>query len=312
MSATPFIIRPAVVGDAPAIGAVHCSNVKQWRRWEADGGARPARYADLGPYQRWLNGGPWMDADSCAHHLQRLFAAGGIALVAERRGRVLAEVELHVAEEPPPYGRNMNLAVLYVHRNHHGHGLGTALMRHALALAEAHQCHTFTVAHAEAPNFYARHGLRKESQWVRYRLPVGGGKIKYSAEPLPDAPYDLVRGWAMPIGRYQNALHDWERTRPGAVPDFVEWRGLRLERHWITVSRHRAALILEESPSAPGVANAFLFTPAHSTTDFLPAIRDLAALFGFTGLRCFTRADTHPPDAVATDYTHKLFLKRLR
>ena len=313
MSTTQFLIRPATVDDAPAISAVHCTNVTGWRMWDVNNDdVRPARYTDLTPYQRWLNGGPWMDAAACTHHITRLLDSGSIAIVAELNGRVLAEAELHIADEPPPYGRNMNLAVIYVHRNHQGQGIGSALMRHALALAESEGCDTFTVAHAEAPSFYTRYGLRKESTWIRFRLPIGRCKIKYSAEPLPDGSYDIVRGWAMPIGRYQNAHHDWERTRPGAVPDLDEWRGLRLERHWITVGRHRAALILEESPSAPGVADTFVFTPTGFAADILPVIRDFASLFGFTGLRCFARSDSRLPDAVAADYTHKLFLKRLR
>jgi GNAT superfamily N-acetyltransferase len=300
-------VRSATLDDAPAISAVHCSNITQWRRWDADGDPRPARYADLTAYQRWINGGPWLDPDTCAYHLARRFQGGGIVLVAELKGRVLAEAELFVADEPPPYGRNLNL------RNHHGQGLGSALMKHTLALARSEQCDTYTVAHAEAPDFYRRHGLRRAERWVRYIVSThtSARPAHYLTRPLPDAPYECVRGWAMPIGRYQNAHHEWERARPGAVPDFDEWRHLRLERCWISAGRARAAIIFEERPHSPGVANTFLFTPSRLTPALFSAARDLAARLGFTHLHCFARADAALPGAKPTGYVHQLFMMRL-
>jgi len=307
-----IIIRPAVVTDAPAISAVHCSTVERWQAVDAKGLERPARYGDLTPVQRWFNGGPWMDAESCAHHLRRLIAVGGHALVAELNGRVVAEAELHTADEPAPYGRNLNLAVLYTHRNYQRQGLGSLLIQRALELANEQHCETFTVACAEAPGFYLKHGLHHAATHTRFRLSAQTASIDYAVEQLPDTPYDLVRGWGLLIGRYQNAHHDWERTRPNAAPDFPEWRGLRLERYWLTVNGERSALILEESPRAPGLADTFLFTPSRVTPDLLAAIRDRAARSGFSHLHCFAPSDFKHPDAAPLDYVHRLFLKRLR
>ena len=319
---TSIHIRPATLADAPAISAVHCSNVTAWKTWEADGSSRPARYADLTPYQRWLNGGPWLDANSCGFHLNRLLNGGGFALVAELNGRVVATAELSLAHEPPLYSRNLNLSALYVHRNHQRQGIGSSLMQYALTLAEKHHCETFTVAHAEAPNFYKRHGLKLAERSTRFEIPVGTIRKSaptYTVAPLEDGPYDLVRGWALSIGRYQNAQHDWERTRPNAVPDFEEWQHLRLERHWITVGRHRqsrhagrAALIFEESPHRLDAANTFLFNPTPDLSpELFSSVRDLASRSGFTRLHCFVRSDVKLPGAVATDYQQQLFMLRL-
>lgn len=307
-----IITRPATVTDAPAISAVHCSTVTRWYAPDANGVERPARYGDLTPAQRWLNGGPWMDAETCAHHLRRLIAGGGHALVAELNGRIVAEAELHTADEPPPFGRNLNLSALYTHRNHQGQNLGSLLMQRALELADEQNCETFTVACAEAPDFYAKHGLRQAATYTRFQLSAQAANVTYTVEPLPDAPYDLVRGWSLPIGRYQNAHHDWERTRPNATPDFPEWRGLRLERYWLTVGDERAALILEESPRFPGLADTFLFTLSSVTPHLLAAVRDRATRSGFTHLHCFAPSDFKHPDATALDYSHQLFMKRLR
>jgi ribosomal protein S18 acetylase RimI-like enzyme len=310
---TSFHIRPATPADVADICAVHCSNVARWQRWEAAGAPRPARYTDLSPYQRWLNGGPWLDPETCAFHLQRFLDRVGFVFVVELGGRVVAEAELSVADEPPPYGRNLNLSALYVHRNQHGQGFGSALMRQALALAAAERCDLFTVANAEAPGFYKKHGLKLAERWTRFEIPIRPGRAPhYTLEPLEDAAYDLVRGWAAPIGRYQNAHTDWERARPNSAPDFEEWRHLRLARQWIAVGRHRAALICEESPQRPGAANTFLFTPMPDLPPRLfSAARACAAQLGFTRLCCFARSDSKLPGAMATEYRHELLWKKM-
>ena len=305
-----ILIRPATSADAAVISAVHCSDITLWKTWDIDGTERPARYGDLNSYQRWLNGGPWMDVDLCADHLRRLGQCG-VSLVAELDGRVLAEAELHTADEPPPFGRNVNLSVLYVHRNHRRQGLGSALLQHALALAASKHCDNFIVAHAEATDFYAKHGLRAAARWARFRISAQTGKAQYTTEPLPDAPYELVRGFSLAIGRYQNVRHDWERTRPGATPDFAEWRHLKVERYWITTGRHRAALILEESPRAPRTAETFLFTQTGPAPELIAAIRDLAARSGFDHLYFFAPADFKHKDAAPTDYSQTPYVKKV-
>lgn len=312
-----YILRPATPNDVPGITAIHCSNIARWLRWEADGTSHPARYADLTPYERWQHGGPWLDEGTCRTHLERLIAGGGFPLVADVGGRLLATAELHLATEPPPYGRNLNLSTLYVHRNHQGQGLGSALLDYSIELARSNGCHTFLVANAEAPDFYKQHGLKQAERWVQYRLSISKrpelveGRAPYNLEPLPDASYELVQGYALPIGRYQNACHDWDRTRPNATPNFPQWRGLKLERYWLTLGKQRVAVIFEESPHQRGTAEVFLFTQIPFTSKLIAAIRGLGGQLGFTHLQFFVRSDVQPMGGVKTGVEQKLFLKRL-
>ncbi len=306
-----ILIRPATARDAPGITAIHCSNVARWLRWEADGISHPARYADLTPYERWQHGGAWLDEATCRFHLQRLIEGGGFPLVAEAGGRLLAAAELHLASEPPPYGRNLNLSTLYVHRNHQGQGLGSALLAHAIELARSKECDTFLVANAEAPEFYKRHDLKQVERWVQYRLPTAKSRTAYDLEPLPDAPYALVQGYALPIGRYQNAHYDWERTRPNATPNFPEWRDLKLERYWLNLGKQRVAVIFEESPHQRGTAEVFLFTQSLLASKLVAAIRGLGNQLGFSHLQCFVRSDVQLTGGMKTNVEQRLFLRRL-
>lgn len=306
-----YILRPATPNDAPGITAIHCSNIIRWLRWEADGTSHPARYADLTPYERWQHGGPWLDESTCRAYLERLIAGGGFPLVAEAGGRLLATAELHLATEPPPYGRNLNLSTLYVHRNHQGQRLGSALLGYSIEFARSKECDTFLVANAEAPEFYKRHGLKQVERWVQYRLPTAKSRAAYSLEPLPDSSHELVQGYALSIGRYQNAHHDWERTRPNATPNFPQWHGLKLERHWLTLGKQRVAVIFEESPHRRGTAEVFLFTQSPLTSKLVAALRGLGGQLGFAQLQCFVQSNVQLTGGVKTGVEQKLFLKRL-
>jgi len=310
-------IRPATPADVPAITAVHCSDIVVWKRWGPGGEAQAARYSELTPYERWLNGGPWMDEGTCAPHLEHLLAVGreAAALVVEVEGRVLAEAEAFIGDEPPPFGRNLNVSVLYTLRGHAGRGLGSALMAELFTIARRERCDTVMVGHAEAPAFYAKHGLAHLQTWRRVRLPVNTSQTQYTAERFEEADYDVVRGWAMPIGRHQSARQEWERLRPGGEPAFDEWRELRLERWRLEVRHSPAILILDESPRKPGVANVHLWLPPGQdlTRQLLAAMRDRAARSGFFELSCFMHDQQTPwlgPDARDDDYSQQVWLKR--
>ncbi|MCC6189315.1 MAG: GNAT family N-acetyltransferase [Anaerolineales bacterium] len=286
-------LRPATLADVPAIVAIHCSDIVAWKRWDSEGLAHLAGYAELRPDERWLNGGPWLDVSTYAHYLERLLApeSGGLALVAEAQGQVRAVAEAWLGEEPP-FGRSLDIGILYTLRGHAGQGLGSALMEALRRRAEAARCDTLTVTHAEAPGFYAKHGFQPSETWRRVRMPALASNIVYQAQTLAPGPYAAeggVRGWAMPIGRYQSARQEWERIRPGAPPEFEAWRGLRLEAWRLTARRSPAVLVLDEQPRERGTADVHLWTPQRGVSrQLLAAVRDRAARSGFEALMFFT------------------------
>jgi GNAT superfamily N-acetyltransferase len=294
-------VRPATLADVDAIVAIHCADIVTWKRWDADGLAHLADYADLRADERWLNGGPWLDRGTYAVYLERLLRpdSGGVALVSEVQAEgVRAVAEAWLGEEPAPFGRSLDIGILYALRGHTGRGLGSALMEALRAHAVQAGCETMTVTHAEAPAFYAKHGLGPAETWRRVRVPVLAGNHLYHSEAIvPDA-YGSeagVRGWAMPIGRYQSARQEWERVRPGAQPEFEAWQGLRLEAWRLVVRRTPAVVVFDEQPRERGVADVHLWTPAQSLTrQLVAAIRDRAARSGFTELMCFAAERTLP------------------
>jgi len=310
-------VRSATLADVPAIVAIHRSDIVTWKRWDDDGQARLADYADLEPYQRWLNGGPWMDEASYGPYLARLLApdGAGLALVAEAEGQVRAVAEAWLGDEPAPFGRNLNLSVIYTLRGQAGRGLGSALMRAIEARAAAAGCETLMVTHAEAGGFYARHGLAHLETWRRARLPARASHTQYTARPYTPGGYEAVRGWGMPVGRYQSARQEWERVQPGAEPRFEAWRDLRQIGWQIEVRHMPAVLWLEETPRERGAADVHLWTRASGLSrQLLAAIRDLGAQAGLSELKFFVAEAALPQlgmDWHDDGYKQQVWLKTL-
>jgi GNAT superfamily N-acetyltransferase len=312
-----ILVRGATLADVPAIVAIHRSDIVTWKRWDADGQVHLADYVDLLPYERWLNGGPWMDESTYAPYLTRLLAPdqAGVALVAELDGQVRAAAEAWLGAEPAPFGHNLNLSVIYTLRGHAGRGLGSALIAALEARAVMAGCDSLMVSNAEAAGFYAKHGLARLETWRRARLPAKPSHTRYSAEPCAPDDYAVVRGWAMPVGRYQSARQEWERVRPGAEPRFEAWRGLRQVGWRLEVRNAAAVLWLEEVPRERGVADVHLWTPTPSLSrQLLAAIRDRGAQAGFNELMFFVAEAALPQLGVDwhdDGYKQHLWLKKL-
>jgi hypothetical protein len=188
-----------------------------------------------------------------------------------------------------------------------------ALERHA---AEA-GCDTLLVSHAEAPAFYARHGLAHFETWRRVRLPAQTSRTQYAAEAQPPGDYAAVAGWAMLVGRYQSARQEWQRTQPGAEPDFAEWQGLRQERWRLEVRRSPAVLVLDERPRERGTADVHLWVPAGQTLSrqLLAAVRDRGARAGFSELKLLMNEAQLPLLGHGwrdDGYKQQLFLRKLK
>jgi GNAT superfamily N-acetyltransferase len=293
-------VRPATLADVEGIVAIHCADMVTWRRWDEAGLAHLANYAELRPDERWLNGGPWLDKGTYAAYLKRLLRpeSGGVALVAEAQEQVRAVAEAWLGEEPSPFGRSLDVSILYTLRGHTGKGLGSALMGALRERAQAEGCETLTVTHAEAPAFYTKHGFTPAQTWRRVRLTALASNTLYRPEAITPGPYagpEGVKGQAMPVGRYQSARQEWERIQPDAQPDFEAWRGLRLEAWRLAARRTPAVVVFDEQPRERGTADVHVWAPAATLSrQMVAAIRDRAARSGFRELMFFAAEGTLP------------------
>jgi GNAT superfamily N-acetyltransferase len=195
---SPIRVRAATTADAGAIFAARASNE---------------------------DAGPWRDPAECRSHLEWMLAQGNPPLVAELAGEVLAEMEVWWGSDVPELERTLDLSMLYVRRERHRAGLGSALLQHALAMARAKGCKRLTVwTDADALGFYRRHGLEPALTLTRLRLapPAEAGGPSFSRARLaelaePPGSHMQTQRILHPVQRWRDLLA--QEAEPPAWPD---------------------------------------------------------------------------------------------
>lgn len=270
-------IRPATPRDAAAITAVHCSHIRVWRR---GGTGEAVPYDALSPYEHWLHGGPWMNAETCAAHLQRWLDAGHLALVALRGDQLVGEAEFVEDEEPPPYGHVLHLSLLFVDAAHRGQGVGQALVEAGVELARERGCSALTTQpEREAEPFYRRVGF-EPWLWLReWQAPAREASLPADLRRADDAPYPAGQGLALRVGRYQASRHMWHEIADRPLPERARFSWGRWQARmpggetlWLGL---RAQLL------APTQADGFVWAPPGA--DLCPAVEALQALAAHMG-----------------------------
>lgn len=269
-------LRLATPEDAPGVTAVHVSQQAAWRDPRT---RRPVAYAELDLFGRWANGGPWMDVELCAAHLQRLAEHGLPALVAELDGDILGEAEYYLEDEPEPLGRSLHLSILYVRADWQGRGIGRLLLEAGVALAEEVGARALTTQPEDEERvrtFYARNGF---SPWYHAQEM----QLDTRAEPLPPltplAMDDLPRDLLLTIGRYQSPTQAWDTLWPAFT--LPGWSDLRCGV-WRVGDQ---VLALREQAFDAAQADGYAWLPPGAP--LLPALlllRALGAQMGFSAV----------------------------
>jgi len=279
-----YTVRQALLADAGGISQVYQSQMDV---------SAPETFS---LYERWnWVGGPWMAVETCAVWLAHLLrASDGIPLVAEAKGRIWGYAEVFLGHEAEPYGHHLNIGRLAVHRETDDPELGAALVAYAEQLAWASGCRQVTVAYPTPPTFWE--GLGYQPLVTRYalRLNAEEGRVFYKARDLPSDEVGQIRGWAMPLGRYQNAREEWERMAWAlwtSVPSLVEAKWHRL---FIDLTGQPAILHLHQHDEDASTATARLWTKFALTTHLVSAVRDRAARLGYTHLTTLVDGAARP------------------
>jgi GNAT superfamily N-acetyltransferase len=170
-------VRLARAADAGAIARVH---LHSWRA--AYAGVLPARYlTGLDPAeltQSWRG---------------RLMPDSRGIWVAERDGEVIgfARAGACAGDDDSLVGFAGELSLLYVHPDHVGTGVGSALFRRADASLAAHPCYWLVVwvveKNLEARGFYAHHGMRPDGERRTDRFQGTPVAVVRYAKPLNPA-----------------------------------------------------------------------------------------------------------------------------
>lgn len=309
-------VRQATLADAASITEVYQATVATWTRRDPDGTPIPTDYDDLTLFERWQNGGPQTSVEMCAVHLANLLrGVDGIPLVAEVEGRVGAEAEIFIGNEPEPFGHHVNVSQLRVHPDFDGVGLGSALLAYIQQIGEAIRGKRVTVADAgDDAALYEHHRYQRAHTGQRIRFPAAEGRVFYRATALTNYDPAQIIGWHMPLGRYQNAREEWDRMPPGfwnSVPEIVETESARVH---ITLTGQEAYALFQQDRANPEQVHVFMWTKRPLNNLLMVALRDWALRHNYGTLVTFVWDVTLPLleiDYEPEGYTQQLYAHTL-
>lgn len=282
-------VRQAVLADAPSITALATASVPAWTRRTSEGETVSVDYTEMTLFERWLIGGPWASMEMCAVHLANLLrGSDGIPLVAEVEGQVGAQAEVFIGREPEPFGHHVNIGRLAVHPDYDGLGLSSALIKYIGQIGEAIRCRRITVADGEGnAALYEHHRFSRAHTGQRLLIHTAEGRVFYKASELKTFDPAQIENWHMPLGRYQNARHEWDRIPPGfwnSVPEIVEPESSRLH---LQVTGQDAYALMQQDRYQPERVHVFLWTRRPINSLLVTALRDWAARHDYTEIITF-------------------------
>jgi predicted GNAT family acetyltransferase len=243
-TAGPVVLRLARLEDAAQITAIHQSHIPRWYRMIGDV-TYDVSYDNLTIDERWGFGGPWMSAESCVIHLNNMLLRRCVPIVAQAGDQVVAEMELFIGREGPPYFKNCHIGLLYVHKDFTGRGIGRKMVEKAADIARQNDCDTLTVSAVPAcEKFYRKCNFSFEDAMVEIEAHVRRYPADAIALPPPVNLQSFTWAMDMKIGRYQSSsYHVFEISDAYALPVF----------HGVDI--HRAAFSVDGNPSMFAAVN---------------------------------------------------------
>lgn len=270
-------VRTATLEDIADIVAVHKTDVEEWKR----------PYSELSVVDRWYYGGPWMSIETCAVHVNFLIKQQQYVLVAEVESRVVGECEVYVGPTLDGCSKNANISVLYVHKDYHGRGIGTALLKAAEQVALEEDCRSLTLYNPASVQFYRRIGL--EIIGRQQHLLISCRSYKHSYEicettSVPD--YSELQRLRLLVGQYHSPWQMYLSHR------FIQEVGYalplpRYQRQWcLWLSNHnrRAFAVIYPVTSDYSQAKLLLFADV-LTVDLARAVVSYASQRGIRQLQ---------------------------
>jgi ribosomal protein S18 acetylase RimI-like enzyme len=276
-------IRPATLDDVVAITEVHKGDVPVWYHTIGDERTQ-AEYDKLTVFERYIAGGPWMSVETCAVHVNELLLHDLPPIVAVIDGKVVAEAEFYIGDEGIPYGKTLDISVLYVHPQCQHQGVGGALLKYLVERAIRSQCRCLTVVPGPR-GFYQRYGFNSTYTRPQYLISAEPSDIQYTIEDIPiETPWHVVTGLPMPIGRYTSSRQEWERHKM-ITYHLPELSSCLHRRMRIRTPSAEAVLILSQHSPFDDALVVHAWTSTMPIPDILAIARQESAFSGYEHLR---------------------------
>lgn len=236
-------VRPARLDDTAAISELLRSRIERWQRFTEVGAVEDCRYGDLRIAERWLHGGAWMSVETAAIHLSHLLTGAGLAIVAERNGRVVGYLEAFRSYEQEPHGEHWGISY-FMGRADQANASNTerALLDYLRDYAQREHPARILITgiHPVADHWYEENGFEHIARAQRFRMTTQGGRVFFRASAHPNEDPAQIEGWEMAIGRVSSARCQWERDWRQLWDALVEQGDRRIDRFRLSLAGQEA------------------------------------------------------------------------
>jgi hypothetical protein len=242
-------------------------------------------YAELTIYERWLHGGPWMSLETGALWLSHLIRGDVLPLVLEDSGHLRGYAEAYPGQEPEPFGRHWHIGQPVTVPD--DDDARDALLQELIQRAEsAGRMTASCTAYDEATQaLYKRYAFSAVQSVQQVQVSARGGSVGfYKVTAHPQADYDQLDGWHMPLGRTQSARQHWEELWPALWDAIPRMKERQLHRLHFSASGQVAFVCYQQQLYNPRSARVYCWTPKPMSSQLLNAIRDRAHKEGYRTL----------------------------
>lgn len=201
--------------DIDALVEVECSGVEIWYHYSSKGRGNPASYDELSPWEKFMHGGPWMDATTLTKYWDRIERLGIIPLVAEFDGKIVGHLDV-IFSEDPALGRFLYLDVLTVHKAYRRRGVASILIKEAEKLAIERKAEFMLVQpeEYEGPSglTYRNCGFKKAFDVYSLEIATKNSPIPSNIQlmPIPQIQNTPPKTHAMICGWYNISAKMWD------------------------------------------------------------------------------------------------------
>lgn len=278
-------IRQATLDDTRAISDLFRHRIERWQRMNPSGQVDDLPYAELSIYERWLHGGPWMSLETGALWLSHLIQSRILPLVLEDSGDLRGYAVAYPGDEPQPFGSHWHIGELMtVPDDDDTHD---ALLQELIQRAEpAGRITVSCTAYDDTTQaLYKRYAFSAVQTVQQVQVSAQGGSVGfYKVTPHPQADYEQIRGWRMPLGRTESARQHWNELWPALWEAIPRMSDRRLHRLHFSVSGQVAFVCCQQQLYNPRSARVYCWTPKPMSSQLLNAIRDWAYKEGYRTL----------------------------
>ncbi len=207
--------------DVEALVSLNCREITEWHHYAKDGQRGTlSTWEELSRWERWRNGGPWLDPNLLQLHLKILEETGGTVLVARKEGEIIGELEI-AYDIGTPEGERAHIIWVVVDPAWQRKGTGTLLIKQGREIATKIGCQLMTVSPEDqaSHDFYTSLHFQKTNNLFHFIKELGKEESHVRINDVQTIPLEWKQrpqppiGFKLAIGNNYTPSYTWSYLR---------------------------------------------------------------------------------------------------